>query len=668
MQAPKKSRTPHERILIGYDASTGEPIYEPLKHFSRGAYITGESGQGKSELTLRILNAMLAQEAPIILIDDAGKTHFRLEQLVAFHAAARSYTMELLGAHARDRYEFLQDRFLRRHTFAFIGHGRANSVGIDILKMRTVPGRTETVEEVVIGNLKPFEARFPDISIRVRFLTVIKPMLAVLCAAKRPISEALLLLLDPNYWRFVMHEIETNGALDVPANREYVVPRIAELRRILDLRYSKVNGEYREVEPFPQRFWDRVESTYNALEPYSPGTVTAKFFEADSFSPEEVVFGRGVFSVTTDLSDELVRNQMNATIYTFFERLMKYRVPGLNLDTNQLTIVLDEVRWFYEGLARFFSVARNHRVSCFVLNQQDEQWEALKMPALAKVLPSLLRYRVQYRPQSQQSAEQMASRLGIYDPFGMQKQAFTTTQTTAKSESETETETESEATMESETKTSGTTSSRHSSHGEARNNNASEGFSIAADGERGTNQGWGNGNGESESWGSGESDQESTGATSGTTTTQGTSKAKGTSTSESESVVEHILTASVGDQHFIRGQELQRLPEHRALVSHENSSRLVDLLPFPPRTARFTRRNIHEEFVTASHRVHKAACALRKLYKPPKPFAPAGPPPKAEAETPEREQAPPAAPPKAGEKQAAARRTVRPKEKKRGSK
>jgi hypothetical protein len=704
-------------IPVGHDANTGELVMRHVQDFYRGCYITGQSGQGKSELAIRILEQMVRSGHPAIIIDDAGKTHFRLEQLVAVDAAAHAHAMQQLKFRAVERYHLLKQKFLKRYTFGFIGHGRKNTVGIDILKLRRLPGRTETVEEVVIGNLKPFEARFEDISIRTRFLTVIIPLLTVLIAARRPISEALRLLLDPRYWRFAMRQIETHGVLDDPQNREYVTPRIQELRRILDLRYSKGTDPV-EAEPYPQRFWDKVESTYNALQPYSPGTITAKFFEADTFSPENVVFGRGVFSVTTDLSDDLVRNHMNATIYTFFERLMKYRVPTLGLDRFQLALMIDEIRWLYEGLTRFFSVARNHRVTSFVLNQQDEQWEQLKMPALAKVLPSLLRMRIQYRPASQESAEQMASRLGVYDPFGLQRRELSTSkatgtsashakseteaeaeneaETNSKGDSENEAETESDAETESEGRTDSesSSSSRNSAYGSRRNNSANDGYSTDPDGEVSTSYGWGNTSGDDETYGSGEAEQSGSAKTTGTSTTHGTatmrgtastrgtatmrgkstsrgvSTTNGTSTSEMETLVEHIMTASVADQNFLRAQELQRLPEHVALVSFENESRLVRMLPCPAPTATFTRRDVYGEFVTASQRHHAASRATRVAYEPAAPASrapaavePAAGAPREEAPRPQRGARQPAArrrtPPKARPQQAAKQREAK---------
>jgi hypothetical protein len=396
-------------IELGVDFETGETVSLPLSAFARGGYFTGQAGQGKSSTICRLLTTVTRMGAPALVIDDAGETFQQLERFVAFYANALHRAMVTMDVPEHARQQILNKKVLRRFTFGYLGHGRKNAACIDLLKRRQLPGRRESIEEVVIGTLKPFEARFPDMNIRTRFVAVIGPLLTALIAAERPMSESLPLLLDARYWSFLLRELDRCKVMDDPESRPYVEPRIRELRRILDLRRNKQGDEN---EPYPQRFYDRVESTLNALELYKPGTVTSSFFDTDSFAPEEVVFHNGVFAVTSNLSDTLHRSQSMATVYSFFERLMKYRVPDMGLSKYRLYVALDEIRWFYPDLTWFLSVARNHRVSTFILNQQDEQWAQLGMPALAETVPSLLRLRIQYRAQTKATADDMAMRAG----------------------------------------------------------------------------------------------------------------------------------------------------------------------------------------------------------------------------------------------------------------
>lgn len=535
---PKRDVT----IDIGNDLNTGELISFPWRAFSRGGYFTGQSGQGKSSTICRLLTEVTRRGSPAIVIDDAGETFQQMEKFAAYRAAEINQALVAEGMPEHVRRQVLQEHVLDRFTFGFIGHGRDNRVGIDILKRRQLHNRRESVEEVVLAALKPFEARFRDMEIRTKFVWVVKPLLTALVAGERPITEALTLLFEPQYWWFLMREIERAKTLEEPISRDYVLPRLKTLERILALRRNK---EGVEAEPFPQRFFDKVDSTIHALEVFQPGTIVGSFFEEDTFPSEDVVFGNRVFALTSDVSSELGRNLALACVYTYFERLMGYRLPSMRDELHRLYVVLDEIRWFHEGLTRFLSVARNHKISTFILNQQDEQWEQLGMPALAKVIPSLLRFRVQYRAATRETADDMAMIAGDYDPFGMLRYE----------------------------KTTGRGWSKSVAHG------VTDSSSDTDSQDDGTN--WGGGNSRdlqtfdmSEHWSSGGSRRR------GSSTTAGSAYNTVESEGESGHENEQILSASVSDQHFLRMQTMRSLPEHCALVSFEGRSRIVRMRPF----------------------------------------------------------------------------------------
>jgi hypothetical protein len=588
-------------IPVGDDLTTGERFALPITAFHRGGYFTGQSGQGKSSTICRMLVDVTRRGSPAIVIDDAGETFQQLERFAAFYAAELHDAMVRADFPAYVRRRVLREKVLRRFTFGFVGHGRANAVGLDLLKRRQLPGRRESIEEVVIATLKPFEARFTDMTVRTRFVRVFRPLITALVAAERPITEAEALLVDPRYWRFLRREIERCKTLDDPASREFVEPALHRLRRILDLRLDKEGNEH---EPYPQRYWDRIESTWNAIEPFSPGGVVGRFFDSDTFDPEEVVFHDGVFALTTDLTDELTRTQALSSVYTFFERLMKYRVPRMGLDRFRLYVVLDEIRWFYESLTRFFSVARNHRVSTFVLNQMDEQFEQLGMPAIAKTLPSLLRLRIQYRAQTTAAADDMALRIGKYDPFGMQKRVTTGSRATGQTRGRREGANESDTDSESY----GSNEGMHAGRGYSWGSNA--GWSADGDGAMRYSGGVSSGDSRDDGWSASDSAQY------GSSHTRGKSWDTSTSESETETVIEHLLTASVGDQHFLRMQDMRALPEHCALVNVEGENRLVRMLPFRGFATRRAGKDILAAYRAAAHRDLTTRRVPRTPYDP----------------------------------------------------
>jgi hypothetical protein len=576
-------------IPVGVDASTGEKIAFPWTAFARGGYFTGQSGQGKSSTICRFLTEVTQRGAPALIIDDAGETFQQMERFAAFRAGVLNEALLRAGLPEHVRRRVIRSRVLRRFTFGFIGHGRGNEVGIDLLKRRNVGGRRESVEEVVLACLKPFEARFADVTVRTKFVWVVKPLLAALVAGERPITEALTVLLDPAYWWFLMREIERCKTLDDPKSRRYVLPRLREIRRILDLRRNK---EGSEVEPYSQRFMEYVDSTKHALEVFQPGTIVGDFFENDTFDPEDVVFGNGVFALTSNVTSELARNLALSSVYTFFERLMAYRTPAMRTRLNRLYVVLDEIRWFYEGLTRFLSVARNHKVSAFILNQQDDQWEQLGMPALAKVIPSLLRFRVQYRAATRAAADDMAMRLAKYDPFGMLHRELTS------------------SSGKSRGVTSGTSEGDSDNSSWGTTEVVSNGRSWSPEFfETGVN------------WSSSRSRHSGSGSSSST----GYSSSE--SESESETISESILAASASEQHFLRMQDMFALPEHAAVISHEERSRIVQMRRFYPYPTHRGDVNLLAWFQDASARLQRRRRSERPRYDRTITFSSDPPPP-----------------------------------------
>lgn len=603
----------HFAIPIGTDVQTGEEVVWTQHDLRYGGYLTVAARGGKTMLMSKVLSELVTRGAPAIVIDDASTFWDELKRAVAWKAYRLNHELANLGYPRADRRAIINKKFLNRFSFAFLGSGKNNHVGLDILKRRQLPGRRESIEEVVSGNLRPFEARFKDIEIRTKFLSVIVPSLAALIAAKRPVTELFPLLLDPSYWYFVRAEIIRLRVLDDPESRTYLVPQMQKLRRILDLRKTK-NGTV-ESEPYPQVFRDKTDSTLHAMEVYTPGTRASRMFVEDTFSPERVAFGNSVFTVTSDVGSELNRNLALGTIYTTFERLLKYRLAGFGNSKNRLFLMFDEVRWFFEAITRFFSVTGNHRVSTFVLNQQAEQWGQLGMPAMDAVLPKLLSgLRLRDAAGTSATAEDMALRDACYNPFGLQHRQDSITRTTGDSDSETDTESETDG----ESSSTGSQYGGSSGYGQNESSSLRDGtgssyrldepldstYSSSHDDARG----FGSSSSETDSWGNSESH--------GTSSSRGRSKARGTTRSRGESVVEHILNAGAAEQHLLRKQKMMQLPRFVVQASTPDQLRYVRLHP-PVRPCSLAEiRAIVEEFDEGSAAVHAARRSSRKPYDP----------------------------------------------------
>lgn len=296
--------------------------------FHRGLYVVGSSGSGKTEKLLQITAEVVKNGAPAIVIDDAGRMFIELERVVAHLAYDVRDALPQEWSDAT-KFRVLKQKILDRFTFAFVGDSLPNNHGIDLLKRRKMPdGAMESVAQVTIGLVKGYEAIFyKDIEQRQTFLQNLEYLGCALCAGGRPVTEASTLLLDPGYWPFLVAEIERLGIAREDRNRDYVERRLTLLRQLLDLRYSSRNKVWAEHTPFPHRFEEQFGSTLRALRPLEPGYPIAAFFDADTFDPTRVAYADGVFVITTDISDDLYRSTLNLLVYTFWERLLRYRMP-----------------------------------------------------------------------------------------------------------------------------------------------------------------------------------------------------------------------------------------------------------------------------------------------------------------------------------------------------
>jgi hypothetical protein len=321
------AKTRRVEIPIG-TTTEGAVLSADISAFHRGLYAVGSSGAGKSEKIIQILAEIVTSGAPALVFDDAGRTFAELERVVAHYAYDLRRGMAA-GWSDATKFRVLKQKVLDRFTLAFVGDSRPNHHGIDLLKPRVLPnGETETVAQVTIGLVKGYEAVFHrDIDTRQTFLQNLEYLGCALCAAGRPVTEASTLLLDPAYWPFLVREIDRLGIAHEDRNREYVARRVQRLRELLDLRFSTRNHVWGEHRPFPHRFEEQFGSTIRALRPLEPGYPIATFFETDTFDPTRVAFRDGVFLLSSDISDDLYRSTLNLLAYSFWERLLRYRLP-----------------------------------------------------------------------------------------------------------------------------------------------------------------------------------------------------------------------------------------------------------------------------------------------------------------------------------------------------
>jgi hypothetical protein len=311
----------------------GQQVDLDISAFHHGGYFVGRPREGKSTTMTNVLASIILSGGAGILIDDAGRSFYELEKLVANYADDIGRRLEkraaARGCTAKDVFRVLQRKVLNRVTFAFVGTSRPNVHGIDLLKPRRMPnGEMETLERAVTGALRGFEAiYYKDIDQRATFLENLESGMTVLAAGNRPITEFRTLILDAQYWPFLMRELDRSPIANDPRNEAWLKDNRQILRTNLDLRLRKEkDGTWVERPPYSAAFRDQFGSLLRALRPFKYGSPVGHFFEADTFVPERVAYRDGVFLMMNDIANELHRSTLNLLVYAFWERLLRYRI------------------------------------------------------------------------------------------------------------------------------------------------------------------------------------------------------------------------------------------------------------------------------------------------------------------------------------------------------
>lgn len=325
--------TKTERVSIHLGESAGGAVDLDISAFHHGAYFVGRPREGKSSTMTNVLTAVIQNGGAGILIDDAGRAFYELEKVVANYGYDIGKLLEddvdAGECTQEEMFQVLKHMVLDRITCAFVGTSRPNLHGIDLLKPRRMPnGEVETLERAVTGALRGFEAiYYKDIDQRATFLENLESGMTVLAAGNRPITEFRTLILDPRYWPFLMRELDRSPIANDPRNEEWLRDNRLILRANLDLRLHKLkDGTWFEGPPYSAAFRDQFGSLLRALRPFKYGSPVARFFEADTFSPERVAYKDGVFLMMNDIANELHRSTLNLLVYAFWERLLRYRI------------------------------------------------------------------------------------------------------------------------------------------------------------------------------------------------------------------------------------------------------------------------------------------------------------------------------------------------------
>jgi hypothetical protein len=187
----------------------------------------------------------------------------------------------------------------------------------------------------------------------------------------------------------------------------------------------------------------------------------------------------------------------------------------------------------------------------------------------------------------------------------MQERAKTKSHARGHASGTNETESEGDSTSETTGRTQGSSSRWGASLGsntgwQADTDRANTRFSGGTNDGRSYDDGWSDSESSQEGW------SVSTGFARGTNE----------SDSETETAIEHILNASVADQHFLRMQDMRSLPEHVAMVSSEGKNALVRMARFEGFPKTLDGVNIYDEYRRAAHKFLSRRASERSPYEP----------------------------------------------------
>lgn len=383
------------RLRLGVDAESGEPYDVPFASLRRGVTVRGEIGSGKTTLLSNFLMTF-GLSHNVLHLDFSGTGQYRFQTFLANLVAILSD----LGKHSRHLRAFAQT-LLTRHAFGVIDDGATSAMPIrfNVLKRYMLAsGALETLAQVVDRTLFVFDLKLNvlDPQVRVRFRRVCTPILTVLAAAERVISEGVQLLDDRLFAAFVLQQIESRSFSAV--DRAFLGQQVHEFRQTLSL--------YDPDKPATRRYYlEQTESTRNALMDFVPGTALGRFLgSSETFAPEDVAFGRQSLSLSTRLADSVKRKQAFQAVHGIFHPLFASRVTGSDPYV-PVTVVTDEIKWLPFHIADAMAIARNVDVSYILAFQNLAQWKDIGLDTMPEQLATLAALEISMRPNSRAEAE-----------------------------------------------------------------------------------------------------------------------------------------------------------------------------------------------------------------------------------------------------------------------
>lgn len=395
------------RIVVG---RLGGSFYTvPESVLDTSVLVTGGVRSGKTSLVSEMVRSISMTPRPFLMLDGAG---------TLFENTKLAVANQVLRFHRKKRKRD-GDAHLARH--AFVKLGQPTPLGVNLLRRVPLPGgNLETYQQVAGRVLSAFNAHFEDFHLRVTFQQRFESTIILLCAAGRPMKEAMDLY-DDTSGAYAKKLLELQG-------EEAHEPTVALSWRTFNKTPTVPTLRANEIGSFEHSVYKFLAGPF------------ADFFSRDSFKLEDLCFGDKRLCVTAKgLGHEGLGDFGYRLLHTSVFTLIEHRDPALFPVVG--TTLVDELSWFKHGDIQGMEDLGNKRWSIVLIFQHrtgNFDLAGMNGEAIATLTDDTAPTKFIFRPSDPKVAEWLTYKMGPLRSDGkfIEKELVAVAETEGESEDE----------------------------------------------------------------------------------------------------------------------------------------------------------------------------------------------------------------------------------------